>query len=335
MSLIVDRQFVGLLSTKLERFVQKNDYIWNFRCPICGDSHKNKFKARGYIYRRKSDLFFSCHNCGTSLSMGNLIKTVDPSLYRQYQMEKFKETSHSNTRAPDFAWAKSKPVFDTSVKINLPTIASLPADHHAKKYLTDRKIPKLDKLYYAADFKAFVEEVLPNYDKTLIAGEKRIIIPFYDEKNILLGFQGRAIGASKVKYITIKLHDDNQKIFGLDVVDFKKRVYVVEGPLDSLYLDNGIAMMDASLYNVIPMLGSHEYVFIYDNEPRNKDIVKHMKKTIDLQKNICIWPKNIAEKDINDMICSGMTGSEIQSIIDRNTHNGLKAKLEFELWKKV
>ena len=337
MSLIVDRQFIGLLSTKLERFVQKNDYIWNFRCPICGDSKKNKFKSRGYVYRKKSDLFFSCHNCGTSLSMGNLIKTIDPSLYREYQMEKFKETSHSNAKAPDFSEFKSKPVFNIKTKINLPTIVELPADHDARKYLASRKVPEpaLEKLYYAANFKSFVEEIKPDYDKDLIAGEKRIIIPFYDEKNILLGFQGRSIGESKIKYITVKLHDDNRKIFGLDVVDFTKKIYVVEGPLDSLYLVNGIATMDAALYSVIAMLGDHDYVFVFDNEPRNPDIVRRMKRTIDMQKNICIWPKNIVEKDINDMVCAGMTGGDIQGIIDRNTHNGLKAKLEFELWKKV
>lgn len=337
MSLIVDRQFIGLISPKLDRFVQKNDYIWNFRCPICGDSKKNKFKSRGYVYRRKSDLFFSCHNCGISLSLGNLIKAIDPSLYRQYQMEKFKETSHSNVKAPDFSMYKTKPVFDNAIKINLPTIDSLPSEHHAKKYLSDRKIPKpaMEKFYYAADFKSFVEEVLPNYDKKLIAGEKRIIIPFYDEKNILLGFQGRAIGTSKVKYITIKLNDDNRKIFGLDTADFTKRVYVVEGPLDSLYLNNGIATMDAALYSVVPMLGDHDYVFVFDNEPRNADVVRHMKRTIEMKKNICIWPKNIVEKDINDMICAGMTGSEIQSIIDRNTFNDLRAKLEFDTWRKA
>jgi hypothetical protein len=127
----------------------------------------------------------------------------------------------------------------------------------------------------------------------------------------------------------------NGKTGGINVVDLAKRVYVVEGPLDCLYLDNGIAMMDAALYNVVPMLGDHDYVFVFDNEPRNAEIVRHMKKAIDMQKNICIWPKNISEKDINDMILSGMTGSEIQGIIDRNTHCGLKAKLEFENWRKV
>lgn len=341
MALYVDKKFVSLIANRLERFSQKSDYLWNFRCPICGDSHKNKFKARGYIYRRKNDLFFSCHNCGTSLSFGNLIKTVDRNLYSEYQMERYKTDSHSNVAKPDFTMAKEKPKFscDKTTKINLPTIKSLSEDHVAKRYMINRKIPrdKFDRIYYASNFKAFVSEIYPDYDKlqSLYENEARLIFPYYDEKNILIGFQGRAIGESKVKYITIKLDEDNRKVFGLDTVDFNKTVYVVEGPIDSLFLHNSIAMMDASLYNVILLLGDHDYVFVYDNEPRNKDIVKHMQKTIDMKRKVCIWPKNVVQKDINDMILSGMTSVEILDIIDKNTHSELKAKLEFELWKKV
>lgn len=339
MSLIIDRKFVSLVSPKLDRFQQKNDYIWNFRCPICGDSQKNKFKSRGYIYRRKSDLFFSCHNCGTTMSMGNFLKSLDKSLYNEYRLERYKEENHGNTSKPDFSWAKEKPQFscENVSKINLPTVASLHEEHEAKTYLLNRKLSRdtLNDIYYTSDFKAFVLEMLPNYEKSLIEGDRRIIIPFYDEKNNLLGFQGRALGKSKVRYITIKLDEDNRKVFGLNKVDFSKKIYVVEGPIDSLFLQNAIAMMDASLYNVTLLLGDKDYVFVYDNEPRNPDIIKHMKKTIDTGKSICIWPKNIVDKDINDMIINGMSASQVQDIIDKNTHKDLKAKLEFELWKKM
>lgn len=334
MSLYIDKKFVSLVSTKLERFKQKSEYLWNFRCPVCGDSHKNKIKARGYFYRRKSDLFYTCHNCGTSLSLGNFLKTIDPSLYREYQLERFKNESSGNVAKPDFAMARIKPVFSKS--LNLPTIASLRDEHFAKEYLLKRKIPrdKMKDIYYAENFKAFVLELLPNYEKTLY-DEKRIVFPFYDEQKNLLGFQGRAIGDSKVKYITVKLNDDNKKVFGLDRVDFSKKVYVVEGPIDSLFLQNSLATMDASLYNVSLLLGNHDYVFIHDNEPRNAAIVKHMAKTISQNKNIFIWPQNVASKDINDWIMTGTTPSEIQSIIDNNTFNDLRAKLEFERWRKV
>jgi hypothetical protein len=93
--------------------------------------------------------------------------------------------------------------------------------------------------------------------------------------------------------------------------------------------------MDASLYNITLLLGNYDYVFIHDNEPRNVDIVKQMNKTIRHGDYIFIWPQNIVAKDINDWILTGTTPSEIQSIIDRHTFNDLRAKLEFEQWKKV
>ena len=332
----IDKKFVSLVSTKLERFKQKSEYLWTFRCPICGDSHKNKMKTRGYFYRRKSDLFFTCHNCGTGLSVGNFLKAVDPSLYREYQMERFKNESTGNVAKPDFSMAKTKPVFNIKPKIKLTSIADLPINHAAGQYLLSRKIPRdrLHDIYYAPNFREFVLEMLPNYDKTLY-NEERIVFPFYDEKKNLLGFQGRALGESKVKYITVKLDDDNKKVFGLDRVDFSKRIYVVEGPIDSLFLQNSLATMDASLYNITLLLGNHDYVFIHDNEPRNSAIVKHMQKTISHNKNIFIWPQDIASKDINDYILTGATPAEIQSIIDKNTFCELRAKLEFERWRKV
>jgi transcription elongation factor Elf1 len=336
MSLYIDKKYISLLAPKLDKFRQKSEYLWNFRCPVCGDSQKNKLKMRGYIYRRKSDLFFSCHNCGTGHSFGNLLKMVDRSLYSQYQMERFKNESAGNTAKPDFSMLMEKPVFNTQKKINLPTIESLPITHAARGYVKDRFIPKerWSDLYYAEDFDLFVKDIFPEYDKKLYA-EPRLVIPFYDEKNILLGFQGRALVNSKVKYITIKLSDDNLKVYGLDRVDKTKKIYVVEGPIDSMFLQNSLAMMDASLYNVISTVGNYDYTFVFDNEPRNKDVCKHMQKTIAMGKSICIWPKHITAKDINEMILKGTPPAMIQGIIDSNTFSLLKAQLEFGSWSKT
>jgi hypothetical protein len=334
MSLYIDMKFVNLLSPKLERFVRKSDSLWNMRCPICGDSQKNKMKARGYIYRQKSNLFFSCHNCGTSLTFGNFLKTLDKTLYKEYQMERFKNESSSNVAKPDFSLMKTQPVFNKKTKIDLPSVEQLNDDHSAKQFVIKRKIHKdrWNDLYYANDFQQFVKSIIPDYEKTLVAEDPRLIIPFYDEKKVLLGFQGRALSNSKVRYITIKLSDDNDKVYGLERLDKSRRIYVVEGPIDSMFIDNCVAAMDATLYNVSLTLGQLDYVFVYDNEPRNKDVCKHMKKTIELGKNICIWPKNIKEKDINDMV---LAGQSVQSIIDSNTFNNHRAMLEFTAWKKV
>lgn len=340
MFLYIDRKFVSLVSTKLERFAQKSEFLWNFRCPICGDSHKNKFKSRGYIYRRKADLFFTCHNCGTSISFGNLLKTVDPLLHREYQLERYKCESSGNTKPPDFSWAKKQPVFAAKKSVgalDLPKIKDLKDTHEAKQFLTKRMLPSgsLDHIYYASDFKEFVHSLLPDYEKTLLAGDPRIILPFYAEDGTLLGFQGRTLGSSKLKYITIKLDEDNPKVYGLDRVDKTKKIYVVEGPIDSEFLTNSLAMMDATLFTVISSVGDHDYTFVYDNEPRNKDVCKHMQKTIEMGRNICIWPRHQEGKDINEMVMAGNSPAVVQSIIDSNTFNSHRAMLEFVSWKKV
>jgi hypothetical protein len=249
-------------------------------------------------------------------------------------MERFKNESSGNTKAPDFTLAKTKPVFRK--KVELPTINSLPEDHVAKQYLLKRKIPRdrLDDIYYASSFKEYIMAGVPGYEKTLY-DEPRIVIPFYDEEKNLLGVQGRAIDDSKIKYITIKTHEDNKKIFGLDKVDLTKRIYVVEGPLDSMFLQNSVAMMDADLLKVVTILGDKDYVFVYDNESRNSAITRQMEKTIQHKKNIFIWPLDIVSKDINDYILTGGTAAEIQAIIDNNTWFDLRGKLEFERWRKV
>jgi hypothetical protein len=334
MSLYTDIKFVSLLSPKLERFTRKSEYLWNFRCPVCGDSHKNKMKARGYIYRQKSNLFFSCHNCGTSLSLGNLLKSLDKLLYKEYQLERFKNESSGNVAQPDFGFVKGQPVFNKKVKINLPTVEQLSDDHSAKVLVRKRKIPedRWSRLFYADDFFLFVKEMLPEYDRELYKEDPRIIIPFYDENKALLGFQGRALVPSSVKYITIKMDDANKKVYGLDQLDKSKTVYVVEGPIDSMFLSNSVAAMDAALFNIIREVGDLDYVFVYDNEPRNKDVCRNIEKTISLGKKVVIWPSSIKEKDINDMV---LQGHDVLSLIDSNTFEGLQAKLNFLQWTKI
>ena len=61
---LVDSKFIGLVSSRLQKFKKIKTDLYNFRCPICGDSQKNKSKTRGYLYSVKEDVNFMCHNCG-------------------------------------------------------------------------------------------------------------------------------------------------------------------------------------------------------------------------------------------------------------------------------
>jgi len=338
MSVFIDRTFLLRVSPKLSKFSQKKEDLYNFRCPLCGDSHKNKTKARGYIYRKKNDYFYRCHNCGASTSFYNFLEKVDSNLIKEYALERYKNGEQGrvdNYAKPTFEeFVTPTPVFKK--KLNLPSIDSLPDNHFAKTYVVGRKIPEkfLSELYYAEDFKSFVEELGIEKDG-LKENDQRLVIPFYDQKKNLVAFQGRALGESKLRYITVKVDENNHKIFGLDRVNMDETVYVLEGPIDSMFLENCIATADSNLIAASKHLNKDKIVLVYDNEPRNKELHKQIDLAIEQHYQVVIWPEMIEEKDINEMVLAGFTSEELSDIIEKNTFVNLRAKMEFINWKKT
>jgi transcription elongation factor Elf1 len=336
MSVFIDRAFLLRLSPKLQRFTQKKDDLYNFRCPLCGDSQKNKTKSRGYVYRKKNDYFYMCHNCGASTTFYNFLDKVDPSLTKEYALERYKngETGNNNYQKPDFEEFKAeKPVFKKA--LDLPSIDSLPEAHFAKVYVKSRKIPEAfqSQLYYAEDFAAFIQSL--GIEKELHKEDRRLVIPFYDAEKNLIAIQGRALGESKLRYITIKLHEDNHKFFGLDRIDQDKMIYVVEGPIDSMFIENAVATADSNLESITSIYDKSKITLVFDNEPRNREIIKKIDEAIEKHYNVVIWPEMIESKDINDMVLEGFSPDEIQDIISKNTFVNLRAKAEFVNWKRV
>jgi len=321
---LVDSKYIGLVSSRLQKFKRVKDNLYNFRCPICGDSQKNKNKTRGYIYQVKNNTNFKCHNCGSSMSFNNFVKTIDPTLHKQYTLEKFKE-GHTGrnfvVESPKLEF--TKPVFKKS--INLPKASS---DSRAKEYLVNRKIDP-DKFYFADKFMEWTNTQKQTFD-TILRDESRIVIPMYDETKNLIGFQGRSLGKSFTKYITVMLDEEAPKVYGLDSIDKTSPVYITEGPFDSTFIRNSIAMCgaDADISN----WGISNPVWVYDNEPRNREIVERIRKTIDTGDSIIIWPTNIEQKDINDMV---LAGHDVMSMLKLNTYSGLQAKIKFNNWKKI
>ena len=335
MSVFIDRTFLLRASPKLQRFTQKKTDLYNFRCPLCGDSQKNKTKCRGFVYRKKDDYFYMCHNCSVSTTFYNFLKQVDESLLKEYQLERYRNgTERGNYTKPDFSEAKEKPVFKE--RIRLESIESLPEEHFAKRYIKSRKIPLVfeSQLYFAPDFKQFVE-TLGIEKETLHKDDQRLVIPFYDSKKNLIAIQGRALGKSELRYITIKLDDDFDKVFGLDRINQDEMIYVVEGPIDSMFLQNAVATADANLESITKLFDKSQVTLIFDNEPRNKQIVEKINLAIDNHFNVVIWPEFIDSKDINEMVLDGFSPDEIQDIISKNTFVNLRAKMEFVNWKKI
>ena len=335
MSMITDSKFLGLLSPKLDRFKQVRDHLWNFRCPLCGDSRRNKSKARGYVYKKKSDLFYKCHNCGSGLSIGNLIKEIDPTLHKHYIMERYKagETGKRKTKEPEFKFEppKFKP---KNTPIHLPSIGSLPKEHYARVYYEAREIPNhfMDKIFYAEDFKKWAQSVCQVDYSTLMSGEPRLVIPFFDRDNKLIGAQGRALRESKIRYVTIKVHEDAPKVFGLERWNSEEHTYLVEGPIDSLFLPNCLAVAGADMSD-LGILNKDKTTLIFDNEPRNFQIVRSMIKSLQDGWKVVIWPNSITCKDINDMVLTSIKDTRLVEIINTNTYSGQRGEWEVHSWK--
>ena len=321
---LVDAKYIGLVSSRLQKFKRVKSDLYNFRCPICGDSQRNKNKARGYIYAVKNNTNFKCHNCGASLSFNNFLKELDHTLHKQYTLEKFKE-GHTGknfvVEAPKLEF--KKPVFKKS--LNLPKASTNPV---AKEYLEKRKLNP-EKFYFADKFKEWSNTQKVTFD-TIGRDESRIIIPMYDRDNNLIGFQGRSLVPNPVKYITVMLEDDSPKLYGLESINEKEPIYIVEGPFDSTFVENAVAMCGSDVD--IRSFGWSDHIWVLDNEPRNREITNRIAKLIDRGEKVVIWPSNIIEKDINDMVLSGLN---VMDVLKSNTYSGLEAKIKFNNWKKI
>ena len=321
---LVDSKFIGLVSSRLQKFKRVKADLYNFRCPLCGDSQKHKNKARGYFYQVKTNTNYKCHNCGASLSFNNFLKQIDSTLHKQYTLEKFKEGYTGKgfvVEEPKFEF--KKPTFKKD--LDLPKASEVPV---AKEYLEKRKLDPT-QFYFTPKFMEWVNTQKQTFD-TIRRDESRIIIPMYDTERNLIGFQGRSLGPNSVKYITVMLQENAPKIYGLDKINPDKTVYVVEGPFDSTFVKNSVALCGSD--GDMAHLKGSDIVFVYDNEPRNKEILQRIERCIDRGERVIIWPRSIEDKDINDMVLSG---HNVMSILESNIYSNLEAKVKFNNWKKV
>ena len=329
----VEDKYIRFLNTRLDKFKNVKTGLYNFRCPYCGDSQKHRNKARGYFFLKKSEYIFKCHNCGMGRSLGNFLKDQAPDLYDQFILEKYRAGATGKGRhTPNPKYKSAKPNFISKVA-DLESIADLNRKHAARVYLEKRQIPqeKLSSLYYTERFKTWINSKKPGTFKSLQNDRGRIIIPLIDREGNWFGVQGRSLlPNTTMRYITIIFDEDKHKVFGLNNVKESDPIYIVEGPIDSLFLDNSVAMVGS---DVDPRTYSwSDYIWVYDNEPRNRQIVERISNSIDRGEKVVIWPQSVAEKDINDMI---LVGRDPQQIIKNNTYQGIQAKIKLTEWKRV
>jgi transcription elongation factor Elf1 len=339
----LDHKYIGLASSHLSFFKRKNN-LYNFRCPYCGDSKKSRTKARGYIVESKGKAFFKCHNCGVSTTLHKLLQHINNDLADQFKAEKFKDLHGDSQRPklidklPDIT-STAKPVFiKYSPLKTLKKISQLKPDHPVKQYVQKRLIPSNFhyKIFYAPSFKRWVNSFIPDKFDFKTPDEPRLVIPLLDSYGNLIGLQGRNFSKNGLRYITIIVDESKPKMYGLDHTDIKKLTYIFEGPIDSMFIPNSLAMSGADCLHSLQQVGIQQenVVMCYDNEPRNEEICKRISKVIDLGFKVLLWPSHIKQKDVNDMVVAGIKPADIKLIIDNNTFRGLEAKMRFATWRK-
>lgn len=349
-SLYLDVKYLQFISGRLRNFAKKDSNLWNFSCPICLDSASNKRKARGYVYMREQRLNFQCHNCGESMGFSRFLESVDPLLHSEYRLEVFRDKNTTQVIRPTKPVEKEEPLeaFKTSTATRLKTrvvppepslldrlmdrLDTLPDDHEAVAYVRGRKIPEdqWSKMYFIKNLRDIVQLNIEKYDGRIRTVEPRIVLPFFDLKGQLTGVTCRAIRGESLRYVVVKVKDDAPLIFGVNEMDKSKLVYVTEGPIDSLFLPNAIAVGSTSM-GKINSLGLRNKVIIFDNQPRNKDVCRIIQKNIDSGVPVVIWSERNTVKDINAMHLEGI---DYMSEIESRTFQGLQALNEFNEWKR-
>lgn len=339
MSLFVDLKYLRLISNQLPLFKQKSNNLFNCRCIICGDSSAKKNKARGYFYAVKNEMFYKCHNCGASMHFGSFMKKFGGIQYNHYVMERYNQGLPSNKphqKIEEF-FKTEEPVFEKKeerlIDKLLDRLDNLPEDNEAVQFCAKRKIPleKYHRLYFIDNISK-IDQLSSKYKERIATKEPRLVLPFYNIDGELAAVSCRALRDEKLRYVTIKIKDDEILAFGIDQLDLEKTIYVVEGPIDSLFLPNAIAVAGTA-FSKLDKLGlpKDKIVAMLDNQPRNKDVCKIAEDAINKGYRVVIWPQILDEKDINDMV---LAGKDPLKIIKANTFQGLEAKVKFTSWKR-
>ncbi len=340
MTSYLDSKYLTLISGRLRNYQRKGGSVHQFSCPVCGDSKSDRRKARGYAFEASGVLHVVCKRCGLSTNVRGMLKRIDNDLYRDYCAEAFIEKggSHKPRRKPvqtDFnEVATTLPVTPENPLSGLLKLTELPSDHIARQLADRRRIP-YERVLHCDHFNSWANTLVPGkYSEETV--EPRLVIPFWRDGK-LHGFQGRSYEPkSKVKYLTVSLDKEIPILYRIDEIHKTVPILAFEGPIDAMFLPNAIATAGGSIPSALDRSGlpKDRFVVCYDNEPRSKHTVKKMREAVKAGYDVCIWPKFLKEKDVNDMILGGFTSEQIVSMVRMGTKHGMAAELEITNWKK-
>ncbi len=348
MSLYIEKKYLLLLGSRLQNFKQRKESLWNCRCTYCGDSKKNKSKARMYFYVKNENMFVICYNCGVSTTFGKFLEYMDSSQYKSYIFERYTngQSKYAPVEKPEgnMFVTKQKPSLKKTISdFKEECVLSLPDGHFAKEYIKNRKIPQRfwNEILYTGGYKSWINKNFPDYENDRLLNDPRIVLLYTNQGGEITHVSGRALAnADKLlRYITIKVSEEERKVFGLHRLNFKEKVYITEGQFDSLFIENAVASGDSNLMGLADYLFD-EYglnsVLVFDNEPRNVEIVQTMKKNVENNNwDMVIFPQSFKFKDLNEAVMNGVAIEKIKSVLEENEYAGLSAQLKLSEWRKI
>lgn len=345
--MIRDSAYIHRVSSLLQKFKSTGGDRFSFRCPYCGDSKKDPDKTRGCFKPAPYDsskLIFKCFNCDISRSFKSFLRDIDESIYRDYLRESVKSRGSFSDSADydEGFWSMpAKGSADPIRKWALPEdfftpLLDLPDEHEARVYIAGRKVPEecQTRIWFTSDFRS----VSNNLDREKFAKpgqiwpESRVVLPCMEmDGSRMSAFQGRSLEKdAKVRYIMIRNDPQGTRLFGLDSVNPSSTVMVLEGPIDTFFVKNSIALCGASVSVEIPV---KDRIFYLDQEPRNPQIVGRLYSLVESGERICILPDEFSEKDANEIhIEMGLSRSELYNLAVEHSYSGLRAKLKLSRW---
>lgn len=353
----LEQKYIGFIGFNLRNFKRKNTDVWQFSCPFCGDSSKNEFKARGYIFPYKNDYKFHCQNCGITRTLVNFLKEQNFNLYNDYLLEKL-ENSGKKEEASDFQ-NKITPIrfeHNRHPLFKYKKVNQLAKSHPAKAYIDSRRISENNQseIFWVPEFKKFINEIIPNkFDPKKIKlgfDEGRLIFPFFNKNKEIFGLQGRSLNPNDaVRYITIMFDETQPRIWGMDKVDKDQIVLMLEGPIDAMGMRNSVASCGGDIFRELNQLDlpKDRTFIVYDNEPRHPDTNKKMSSAISRGYHVCFWPNTVTQKDVNQMVTEHFKGrnpssqeitaygEEIRDLLIKSAAFGIDAEIKMAEWSKT
>lgn len=332
MSLWLEETYLKQLGLRLEGFTEKGGHRWNLRCHYCGDSAKKKSKKRGYFFQKGGTLLYYCQNCGVSEKFSSFLYKFDYSLYKQYTLELFKENANKNDDVGHVLPVETRK-YIPNIFSSLTLVKDLPQTNECRIEADKRKLPiQIFDFYYAPEFIKWSQGNSDKFKTWKGADHPRMVIPWRSRDGSIIGYSARALHKENdPKYYRIFINDTKEHFFGLDRIDEKKQVYVLEGEIDSLMIPNGVAVANGKLQAYL----NTSAIYIFDRDTRNSHIMKNVKLAIDLGLKVCLLPKTLQGKDLNEFVINGITQKQLLKIIEENTFCGLEAMLRFSAWKDV